>query len=64
MNGCIAGTFVTVLYYPFFWMNLAMTASLHHSVQHTLAQRRRAHLAELAAPSRAALAGPLPVLDL
>ena len=56
----IAGTFVTVLYYPFFWMNLAMTASLHHSVQHTLSQRRRAHLAELAArrTSPAALAGP------
>jgi O-antigen ligase len=25
----VSGFFVTVLYYPFFWMNLALTASLH-----------------------------------
>lgn len=31
----VAGFFVTVLYYPFFWVNLAMTAALH------VAARRR-----------------------
>ena len=27
----VAGSFVTVLYYPFFWINFAMTAALNHS---------------------------------
>lgn len=29
----VAGFFVTVLYYPFFWVNLAMTAALHVAAQ-------------------------------
>ena len=33
MIGYLAsGMFVTVLYYPFFWINYAMTVALHHSV--------------------------------
>jgi len=28
----VGGFFVTVLYYPFFWINLAMTVALHQSV--------------------------------
>jgi O-antigen ligase len=33
MMGFLAGGFfVTVLYYPFFWINYAMTVALHHSV--------------------------------
>ena len=27
----VAGFFVTVLYYPFFWINLAFSAALHHA---------------------------------
>lgn len=34
----ISGFFVTVLYYPFFWVNLAMTAALH------VAARRERHI--------------------
>ena len=29
----ISGFFVTVLYYPYFWINLAMTASLHEAAK-------------------------------
>ena len=29
----VSGFFVTVLYYPYFWINLAMTASLHESTR-------------------------------
>jgi O-antigen ligase len=31
-----SGFFVTVLYYPFFWINLAMTAALHVAAQDTV----------------------------
>src|SRR5690606_24770705 len=30
----VAGQFVTVVYYPFFWINLALSISLH-SITHT-----------------------------
>ena len=33
----VSGSFVTVLYYPYLWVNLAMTAALHLSVRRTLA---------------------------
>ena len=34
----VAGSFVTVLYYPFFWINLAMTAALHRTAVSARAQ--------------------------
>lgn len=38
----VSGFFVTVLYYPFLWVNLGMTAALHLSVARTLRATRRA----------------------
>jgi putative inorganic carbon (hco3(-)) transporter len=38
----VTGYFVTVLYYPFFWINLAMTVALHCSTLHELKLRRAA----------------------
>jgi O-antigen ligase len=32
----VAGMFVTVFYYPYFWINLAMTVSLNHSTKEKL----------------------------
>ncbi len=34
----VSGFFVTVLYYPFFWINLAMTVALHKATKHELRQ--------------------------
>ncbi len=34
----VSGFFVTVLYYPFFWVNLAMTVALHKAARHELRQ--------------------------
>jgi O-antigen ligase len=34
----VTGFFVTVLYYPFFWINLAMTVALHRATKHELRQ--------------------------
>ncbi len=48
-----SGFFVTVLYYPFFWINLAMTVSLHSAARHEVRRLRR----EFASPSRAAPLG-------
>jgi hypothetical protein len=41
-----SGFFVTVLYYPYLWINLAMTASLHIAARDTLRRERnrRAHV--------------------
>ena len=39
----VAGFFVTVLYYPFFWINLAFTVSLYHTT--TLELRRQGAVA-------------------
>ncbi len=36
-----SGFFVTVLYYPFFWINLAMTVSLHTAGRHEVRRLRR-----------------------
>lgn len=51
----IAGQFVTVTYYPFFWMNLAMTVCLG-----SIARREFAARASAAANKPAAPAGALP----
>jgi O-antigen ligase len=37
----VAGLFVTVLYYPFFWINLAMTVALQNATRHTLSLHAR-----------------------
>lgn len=34
----VSGFFVTVLFYPFFWINLAMTAALHGTVRREVAR--------------------------
>ena len=34
----VSGFFVTVLYYPFFWINLAMTVALHKAARHEFGQ--------------------------
>jgi putative inorganic carbon (hco3(-)) transporter len=47
-----AGFFVTVLYYPFFWINLAMTVALYHATCDT--QRKLAG----AVPGKGAGGGP------
>ena len=36
------GFFVTVLYYPYFWINLALTVSLHLATRHKHVEQRRA----------------------
>lgn len=38
----VAGQFVTVFYYPFFWINLAMTAALHNAAVRLAASERTA----------------------
>jgi putative inorganic carbon (HCO3(-)) transporter len=45
-----SGFFVTVLYYPFFWVNLAMTVALHVAVQ-TKAREMRAGGAGVRGPA-------------
>ncbi len=54
-----SGFFVTVLYYPFFWINLAMTVSLHTAVRH---ERRRllAQAQPVAAPRPGRVGGYTP----
>lgn len=37
-----SGFFVTVLYYPYFWINLAMTVALHATARHERRRLRRA----------------------
>lgn len=36
----VSGSFVTVLYYPFFWINLAFTVALHNTTHNELARLR------------------------
>lgn len=38
----VSGQFVTVLYYPYLWINLAMTVALYNSARHTVRQEKRA----------------------
>ncbi len=44
----VSGFFITVLYYPFFWINLAMTVSLHTAAE---TERRRLKRAALSQPT-------------
>jgi hypothetical protein len=37
----VSGFFVTVLYYPYFWINLAMTVALNNAAQQALAPESR-----------------------
>lgn len=59
-----SGFFVTVLYYPFFWINLAFTVALRQAVKHR-ARRARTMAATAARPPvpRATLPPPLPGLS-
>lgn len=43
----VSGFFVTVLYYPFLWVNLGMTAAVHLSVARTLRAARRGSLSHV-----------------
>jgi len=45
-----SGFFVTVLYYPYFWINLAMTISLHMAAREKLRGQRAAPTRALRAP--------------
>src|SRR5690606_10385394 len=38
----VSGSFVTVLYYPYLWINLAMTVALYNSARHTVRQEKKA----------------------
>jgi O-antigen ligase len=54
----VSGFFVTVLYYPFFWVNLALTTALHSAVaaevpvSPVVPQRQRSRSLPAAAPQR------------
>jgi len=52
----VSGFFVTVLYYPFFWINLAMTVALHNSTRNKLAQLNRNPAGVLVLPGAGAAA--------
>ena len=66
----VAGSFVTVLYYPYFWINYALTAALYTLSKDKLDAARRAHRAVVLAgstppappgrPSHAAAIRPAP----
>lgn len=58
-----SGFFVTVLYYPYFWINLALTVSLHISARDSLARSVPPQLARTAVPRNAAEAGHSSVVD-
>ncbi len=51
----IAGSFVTILYYPFFWINLAFTVALNVSAQNEV---QRATMQLLRRPARVAWSRP------
>jgi O-antigen ligase len=51
----VSGSFITVYFYPYFWLNLAMTTALYRTVHHELA--RVAALAPAGAPP---VAMPMP----
>jgi hypothetical protein len=56
----VSGFFVTVLFYPFFWFNLAMTVALNNTAKYELAQAERARAALPAAADPTAVAAPIP----
>jgi len=41
----VSGFFVTVLYYPYFWINLSMTVALHGAAKNEAAKFYRAESA-------------------
>lgn len=55
----VAGQFVTVTYYPFFWINLAMTVALHNTAQDLIARAGHRGVAIGARASRRRPALPL-----
>lgn len=47
----VSGSFITVAYYPYFWINLALTIALHRAMKRKVGQaRRRAHVAAMRQP--------------
>jgi O-antigen ligase len=54
----VSGFFVTVLYYPFFWVNLAFTAALWETTRRAARKARRAAQANAAQQARVAAAAP------
>ncbi len=52
----VSGFFVTVLFYPFFWVNIGMTVALHGATQHEL-RRVQAGLPDSQPPFARALRG-------
>lgn len=50
----VSGSFVTVLYYPFFWINLALTVALYNATQDSAARAR----AQAPAPAEPVQGGP------
>jgi len=55
----VSGSFVTVLYYPYFWINLAMTVALHNAARHAVLGRIPARPARGVRGMRGA--APIPV---
>ena len=56
----VSGFFVTVLFYPFFWMNLSLTAALHESTRRARREAAAAQAVALAPPPRPAAAWRAP----
>src|SRR5690606_41658911 len=55
----VAGFFVTVLYYPFFWMNLSMTAAAHCVTRRAAARARASGSASRVPPNAPSLVRPV-----
>lgn len=47
----VSGMFVTVLYYPYFWINFAITAALFHTTRLTAMRHRRRAIAGAGPPA-------------
>jgi O-antigen ligase len=47
----VSGSFVTVLYYPYFWINLAMTVALHNAAINAMATTGPSHTPRGPAPA-------------
>jgi putative inorganic carbon (HCO3(-)) transporter len=54
-----SGFFTTVLYYPFFWINFAMTVALHNAVLHTVGRQSPAPSARRDASARGGMRTPV-----
>jgi hypothetical protein len=55
----VGGYFVTVLYYPFFWINLAMTVALHNSTLRELQRQKVTQPRGTRGQLRGGLAAPM-----